>query len=363
MADDLIAKIVVHSSRQMGLSAVYAELLDFDGCEIYTAEAPELAGKRFGDALSLYAECALIGVTAPDGTVRLNPGMDATIEPGSHVILIAEDDSKIRTAGAQAADESAIRNRAHDEPKPERVLLLGWNRRGAMIASEMGQYVAPGSVLTIAADAPGFLDEAREIDAGPNLAVEARSVDTGSRAALEALEVGSYDHILVLGYSDVMGAQAADTRTLVTLLHLRQIGETAGRKTGVVSEMIDVRNRTLAEVTRADDFVVSNKLVSLMLAQASENENIEKIFEDLLDEAGSEIMMRPAGDFVALGQPVSFYTVLESARRHGETAFGHRVKRAAANDARNMGGVEVNPPKAKKTVYQDGDMIVVLARD
>jgi voltage-gated potassium channel Kch len=28
--------------------------------------------------------------------------------------------------------------------------------------------------------------------------------------------------------------------------------------------MIDVRNRELAEVSRADDFVVSNKLVSLM---------------------------------------------------------------------------------------------------
>jgi voltage-gated potassium channel Kch len=32
---------------------------------------------------------------------------------------------------------------------------------------------------------------------------------------------------------------------------------------------VDVRNRTLASVTNVNDFVVSNKLVSLMLAQAS----------------------------------------------------------------------------------------------
>ena len=57
----------------------------------------------------------------------------------------------------------------------------------------------------------------------------------------------------------------------------------------VVSEMVDVRNRELAEVTRADDFVVSNKLVSLMLAQASENDALTAIFDDLLDEAGSEL--------------------------------------------------------------------------
>jgi ion channel POLLUX/CASTOR len=363
LADDLIAKIVVHSSRQVGLSAVYAELLDFEGCEIYTADAPELAGKTFGAALALYGDCALIGITEADGTVQLSPAMDRVIEKGSHAIIIAEDDSKIRPSGVPSIDEGAIRNREHAPSGPERILLLGWNRRGAMIAREMGQYVTAGSVLTVAADAPGFLEEASGIDAGPHLTVEAKEVDTGNRTAIEALGLGSYDHVLVLGYSDAMGAQAADTRTLVTLLHLRQIAEVTGRKIGVVSEMIDVRNRSLAEVTRADDFVVSNKLVSLMLAQASENENIEKVFEDLLDEQGSEIMMRPAGDFVALGQPVNFYTVLEAARRHGETAFGHRVKRDASNDPRNMGGVVINPPKAAKTVYQDGDMIVVLARD
>ena len=74
-----------------------------------------------------------------------------------------------------------------------------------------------------------------------------------------------------------MAPQPADTRTLVTLLHLRKIAEDAGKHINVVSEMIDVRNRELAEVTRADDFVVSNKLVSLMLAQASENEHLAAI--------------------------------------------------------------------------------------
>ena len=54
LADDLISRIVVHSSRQAGLSAVYSELLDFDGCEIYTAEQPALDRqelRRRGDGL------------------------------------------------------------------------------------------------------------------------------------------------------------------------------------------------------------------------------------------------------------------------------------------------------------------------
>jgi hypothetical protein len=128
--------------------------------------------------------------------------------------------------------------------------------------------------------------------------------------------------------------------------------------------MIDVRNRQLAEVTRADDFVVSNKLVSLMLAQASENENIGAIFADLLDEQGSEIYMRPADTYLELNQEMSFYTVTEACRRRGEVAIGY-VKKAAAtpDDPRNMGGVVVNPKKSKTLSFEAGDRIIVLARD
>jgi len=166
----------------------------------------------------------------------------------------------------------------------------------------------------------------------------------------------------VLGYSDHMDPQPTDTRTLVTLLHLRKIAETSGTKINVVSEMIDVRNRELAEVTRADDFVVSNKLVSLMLAQASENENLSAIFDDLLDEQGSEIYMRPAEDYIELERPVNFYTIAEACRRRGEVALGH-VRKRDGDDPRNMGGVVVNPRKSEPVTYAAGDRIIVLARD
>lgn len=169
--------------------------------------------------------------------------------------------------------------------------------------------------------------------------------------------------MLVLGYSDQMEPQPTDTRTLVTLLHLRKIAEASGRHINVVSEMIDVRNRELAEVTRTDDFVVSNKLVSLMLAQASENEHLSAIFDDLLDEAGSEIYMRPVEQYIELGRPVNFYTIVEACRQRGEVAIGYVRRREGVTDARNMGGVVVNPKKSEALLYAPGDRFVVLARD
>jgi hypothetical protein len=124
-----------------------------------------------------------------------------------------------------------------------------------------------------------------------------------------------------------------------------------------------VRNRELAEITRADDFVVSNKLVSLMLAQASENEYLAAIFDDLLDEEGSEIYMRKVDEYVDISKPLSFHTIAEAARRRGEVAVGYRRRRDGGSDNRNMGGVVVNPVRSEMLDYVPADRIIVLAED
>jgi ion channel POLLUX/CASTOR len=102
----------------------------------------------------------------------------------------------------------------------------------------------------------------------------------------------------------------------------------------------------------------------LMLAQASENENIGAIFGDLLDEQGSEILMRKAESYLELGQPLNFYTVTEACRRRSEVAIGYVRRRAGMElDPRNMGGVVINPKKSEALTYEAGDRIIVLARD
>ncbi|TPP10706.1 CASTOR/POLLUX-related putative ion channel [Rhizobium glycinendophyticum] len=365
LADDLISRIVVHTSRQSGLSAVYTELLDFDGCEIYTLPQPQLEGKPFGTAVMSYETSTLIGVCDVDGRIHLNPSPNRVIAAGERLVIIAEDDASIQTSsGAPQFAQSAIRPPVRHDLQPERTLVLGWNRRGPVIATELGRYVAPGSVLMIAANTPEFEADIAELTL-PNdhMTVQHRVIDTSSKAALEALDIPSYDHVLVLGYSDHMAMQSADTRTLITLLHLRKIAESAGLHINVVSEMTDVRNRELAEVTRADDFVVSNKLVSLMLAQASENEFMAAIFDELLDVEGSEIYMRPMSDYVDISQPVNFYTVALAALRRGEIAIGHRRQRDSDADPRNLGGVTVNPNRSELLAYTEKDMVIVLAQD
>jgi hypothetical protein len=103
-------------------------------------------------------------------------------------------------------------------------------------------------------------------------------------------------------------------------------------------------------------------LISLMLAQLSENAELFDVFQDIFDPEGAEIYLKPILDYIETGQPVSFYTVLEAARRRGETALGYRVA-AEANKAEKAYGVHTNPKKSAKVVFAPEDRLIVVAND
>jgi hypothetical protein len=189
-----------------------------------------------------------------------------------------------------------------------------------------------------------------------------RSGKITERALLESLDLYKFDHIILLCYSDDLPGQKADAQTLITLLHLRDMADKKGHDFAVVSEMLDIRNRNLAEVSQADDFIVSDKLISLLLTQVSENKALNGVFTDLFDPEGSEAYILPASQFVKAGAAVNFYTVVEAARRQGKTAIGYRLA-GEAHSADKAYGVHLNPDKAESFTLGATDKVIVLAED
>jgi Trk K+ transport system NAD-binding subunit len=359
-ADDIAARLVVQTSRQAGLSVVFSDLLDFAGHEIYLRPEPALEGSAFGDTLHAYEAATTIGLCRADDTVVLNPPMATTVEPGDRVIVIAEDDSLVGPAGAPPPIVTgAIAVRPPEPPRPERILLLGWNRRARSIVEQLDQYVAPGSELQVAAHNPDVVGALDELQGGlTSLHVGLKEADITDRAALESLDVGTFDHVVLLA-EPAATAEIADSRTLVTLLHLRDMERRLSERYSIVSEMNDERNRRLAQVTKADDFVVGGRLISMLLTQLAENHHLADVFANLFDPVGSEIYLKPADGYVRLGERITFATVVEAARRRGETAIGYRA--LAGSDAPPDYGVVLNPPKATTVTLAPGDRVVVLA--
>ncbi|PYQ29011.1 MAG: potassium transporter TrkA [Acidobacteria bacterium] len=362
---DVIARVVAQTCRQTGLSTVYTELLDYGGDEIYFKEDPALTGLSFSDALAAFTDSSLIGVKTRDGVVQLNPPMTQAFAAGDAAIVIAKDLESVQVKkSSPRIDAALLAERAAANGAPERTLLLGWNARAPIIIRELDNYAAAGSTLMVVAEGDGISESIEELRASlGRYSVEYRAADTTDRATLESISPESFEHIIVLCYTERLPVQKADAKTLVTLLHLRDIEMKSGaNRYSIVTEMLDVRNRELAEITQADDFIVSEKLTSLLMAQVTENKDLNAVFADIFDADGSEIYLKPAGDYVALGKSMSYWHVVDSARRRGHVAIGYRLA-AKSNDAAHGYGVTVNPVKDTSVTFATEDRVIVIAED
>jgi len=362
---DVIARVVAQTCRQTGLSIVYTELLDYGGDEIYFKNEPSLDGMSFADALFAFDTSTVIGMKTADGIVRLNPPMTETFGRGDQAVVIAKDLDAIKTGkSAPKIDGSLLAQRTESDPVPEKTLVVGWNSRATVIIRELDGYVPEGSLLTVLADAPGVEEEVEAVSRNlKRHRLEFVKGDSTDRATLESVRPEEYQHIIVLCYSDHLDVQKADAKTLVTLLHLRDLEVKSGaNRYAIVTEMLDFRNRELAAITQVDDFVVSEKLTSLLVAQITENKDLNAVFTDIFDSDGSEIYLKPATDYVKTGAPVSYWHIVDAARKRGEVAIGYRLA-SLAGDAGQSFGVAVNPPKDTTVAFGVEDRVIVIAED
>ena len=353
LAGDVMSRIMVQTSRQSGLSQIYLDLLDFDGDEIYFTKRPELIGKTYLEAQHSFSNSTLIGLFR-EGKATLNPGKSTKIGVGDELVVIAPDDSLIKTLDSYSFDKTALVPNKKVAAKPEKVLILGQNRNLPVIVSELSEYVAKGSQATIVSEGPK-----PSYKSSTKLKVSHIAKDPTSREVLDEVDVTKYDHIMVLANREV-SAEESDAITLITLLQLRAISRDLGKSFNIVSEMLDDKNRALAESTEADDFIVSDKLIGLMMSQIAENQNLAEVFAYLFSFEGSEISLHPASWYVKPGEMIDMHVLIEAAAKRGETAIGFRKSELESSQQNNY-GVALNPEKVRRFKLVEGDKVIVLA--
>ncbi len=362
VAPPLISRLLVQTGRQSGLSVVYTELLDFGGVEMYVKPEPALTGQTFRDAVFAYDDSALLGVVTAEGQTLVPPPLDRRFAPGDQVIVISEDDDTAILNGkpvAVPAGAIVAAPRRSDRHR-ERTLVLGGSARLGRVLAELDAYVAPGSETMVFGDGEA-LTAAGDLNARlTNMRVTPYVGDTTDRGLLDKLGVANFDHILVLSETSGRSQEMADARTMITLLHLRDLARVTGKQIPITSEILEIENRDLAAVAEADDFIVSNTLVSLLVSQVAENRHLVKVFEELFTAGGHEIYLKPASEYVALGIDVPYQAVVDAGLRRNEVAIGFRLA-ATARDAGASYGVTVSPKKSQAQRFAPGDKIIVLA--
>ena len=365
MSSDLISRITAQTCRQSGLSIIYSEIMQFEGDEIYFQEEPTLIGKTYKESLFAYEDSSVIGIFTKDEQTLINPEMDYVIQEGDQIIAISEDDDTVIVSKNvdSTPDLSIESTKGEDDPHIERNVIIGWNKKGIRIVEELDNYVLKGSEVLVLADTKEVEEDMNILKEGlQNITISLIIGDINSKNTLEMIGLENYDHIILLSYIDDLDTQESDARTLITLLHLRNISRKTGKKLLIVSEMLDIRNRQLAEVAEADDFIVSDNLISLILTQLSENKHLEKVYNILFESEGSELYLKDVEQYVKTGVEMNFYSVVECATHKNDTAIGYRQMKYE-NDSDRMYGVKINPKKSEMCVFEPKDKLIVLSED
>jgi Trk K+ transport system NAD-binding subunit len=367
ITSEIIARIAVQTCLQSGLSAVYNKILDFAYMELYFHLVPDFFGLTFKDALMAYENVSVIGIMRVNGLAIINPKMNTKIKEGDKLILIAEDDHTLPPPdllNPKPIDNEVI---IEDAPSlannPRKVLILGWNMQGATIIRQMNDYVMKGSEVMIAAEGIEPIQaEIELLENIKNLTINYLEIDITNRKSLNSLNIQDFTNVMILSYSDKMPLQEADAITMVTLMHLRDIKQQKKATFTIVSEMLDMKNRTLAEIAKPDDFIISDHVISLIISQLAENKELNLVFDDLFDAQGAEFYLKPAYMYVEPDTEVNFWSVVESASRRKEVAIGYRLKEFSS-DPKNHYGVVLNPRKSEKISFSPEDKIIVVAED
>jgi len=358
----LIARIEAQSCRQSGLSMVYTELLDFDGDEIYFQSESKAIGKTYGETILSYENSAVIGVFS-NGRVQINPHKEQIIQEGDEIIAISKDDDTV-VISAQikpSIDRQVIHNIPPSDVKPGALVILGWNSRGPIVMHDLASYLAPNStVKLVIPSGTKEIEFNQQSITQKNITVDVQEGDITNREVLEGIGLDLVDHVVVFSCMDEHGYQEADSRTLVTLVHLRDIRDKTNDHFTIVSEILDVRNRELLELNQADDFILSERLVSLAMAQISENKELGPLFTEIFQPEGSEIYFKPVTNYVTVDDPLNFFTIVNAALERNETAIGYR-QLSCANDADRNYGLVINPKKSDYVDYAETDQIIVFS--
>ncbi|MEU2915269.1 CASTOR/POLLUX-related putative ion channel [Streptomyces massasporeus] len=365
-SDTVTARLIAQAARRPGLSLVHQELLDFAGDEFYLVAEPALTGRPFGDALLSYPTSSVVGIVR-GGTPVLNPPPHTPLVEDDLLVVISRDDDTVWPADcADSVEKAAMASGPATPARPERVLLLGWNRRAPLMVDQLRRRARPGSAVDVVADGgEATVRQVSEAGArhGTDLPLTLHPGDVTRPETLHGLDVHSYDSVIVLGQDPAPGRppDEPDNRTLVTLLLLRRLEEASGRELPVVTELVDDRNRALAPLGHGADVIISGKLIGLLMAQISQNRHLAAVFEELFSADGTGIRLRPAGDYVLPGCETTFATVVAAARQRGECAIGYRSHGDASTSPDY--GVRINPPKAGRRRWTAGDEVIVVGED
>lgn len=305
--NEILAKIIAHSCTQTGLSETFREVFNFEGSEFHIMSCPELEENTFDQAMIRLDNAVPSGIYR-DHHAILNPPADFRIQAGDQLIIFSETKNS-----AVLRDLPDLPAHNHDHTPPTTVcqhigvLVIGHNDTLPIILRELPENVAsaylPEPVMNTA-----YLAQCQAVAARRNLQLHYYDENPDCEDAVVRLAQRAA-HIVILSDHNKT-AEEADMEAMFLLLNFRDVRFRQNLHFNITVEMCTEHNQRLASGNDHTDFLVSSSMSSLFLAQLAENPELIEVFRDLLDNEGTELYLKNAGDLNLCG----VHTVLELRR-------------------------------------------------
>ena len=365
---EIMGKLLVQTSLTSGLEMVYNEILSFDGCEIYFYEA-QWNEVNFGHLPFHFKDGIPLGVYNEEDGMTLRPGKDYIMKEEDQIIILAEDDSTINfeTSLIHQASDIKLENKKLDQNQKS-ILILGWHNVAEIFISESADYLKEGSVFDIYFKNPNETFKNRIEDLKkiyPEFKITLTDADPLVMESLQATQPFDYDNIIILSQElNQQQADRIDSDTLIILLLLRKIKlSLPSVNTKIITQVLNSDNQEIITQTDVDDFIISNKLITMILAQLSEEPLIMKFYEDIFSEDGSEIYVKSITLYHnQFPLKTTFGDLILLADQRDEICLGIRKGKESKNANKNF-GVTLNLDKNQVIELDQNDFLVVLSED
>jgi len=362
---NFIGRIDAQACLHSGIAEVLLDLLDFSGSEVYFHHEESLIGKTYKDAVFNYDTSSVVGIIKNE-QIMINPDAKTPIDNEDRLIIISLDDDLIKISNnhdeTNSTSNHVFKESIVIDKESKNLHLLGWNDAAPIILDDLIGYLPDGSNISITNRSEAAEKYISNLNHTKNISIKYTRGDIGDKSFLETTNISNATNVLLLRSSFFEDHEKADAATLFTLINLREIRKQSNSEFTILSEVLNSKNAELISVEKSDDFVMSEKIINLMLAQLSENPGLSDFFNELMQPEGSEIYFRSISNYIEISDVVKYRHLLEAALMRSETAFGFRINKEAKDKSKNF-GIYINPDKLVEKRFKEGDELIVFSLD
>lgn len=393
--EEIIAKMIAQAGRHTGASYVFSELFDFAGSEFYTVPADEsLVGLNINE-VNLYCPKAIfVGKeikktekTEENGIVKITEVSEACLYPciPEDEKIIHEDDRLIFISENshinylekphKSENKTPVVLNRKSKDLMSNILILRYSSKIETILSEQYKFLGEDSKITIAVKqehTSKILDLKKKYK---NIEiVENFDFSTDSLKKL-IIDVKPESVIVLASTSDNRNdfemsdmkrkaiMHREDSEIILLLLQLRSLINMSSEEFNfsITSEIQYSENQKLVSDTGVNDFVVGSVVTNEILAQVARQKNRYGIFEDIITAGGSDIIFKPASDYLEVGSTVKIFDIFAAEAKSKIDSVFIGYKKEKANSSGEY--VFINPPKENEYVCEEKDLFIFIGKE